>query len=128
MNKKERSIKALDAFIFQVKSNFPVSVGVTDDCNFCIIHLRDLKQTVKFDDVCKGCPFANRRGGSGCSIYDTYQELRYENPEDIDPYIISRVHQNLKAIRKVLISIPAERFTRKGWKYFEELKPLIFIK
>jgi hypothetical protein len=125
MNKKERSIKALDNFILEVGRNpETVSVGVAHNCAFCLIHLQ-VEQKIPYDAVCGGCPFANRRGNSGCQQFDTYKELRYETPPK---KILFRIFQNLRAIRDVLISIPAKRFTHKGWKYFEELEPLMFIK
>ena len=126
MNKKERSIKALENFTSQVRQNpETVIVGVADNCDFCKIHIQDVNVRIRLDSVCRGCPFANRRGNSGCQQFDAYKELRYEKPEDD---ILFRILQNLKVIRHVLISIPTKRFTVSGWKYFEELEPLMFIK
>ncbi len=129
MNKKERTEKAMEDFIHEVDQNpETVSVGVADNCAFCTIHLRkNLSGRVMLfmEDVCKGCPFANRRGASGCVLFDAYQELRFKKPKED---VLIRVRRNLKAIQEVLISIPAERFTFKGWKYFTELEPLMFIK
>ena len=126
MSKKERTVKAMKDFNREVAQNpETVSVGVADSCDFCIIHLRDLVPLQYVENGCRGCPFANRRGASGCIQFDAYRELRFEKPEDD---ILIRVRRNLKAIQEILISIPAERFTREGWKYFIELEPVMFIK
>jgi len=125
MNKKERTEKAMREFINEVEQNpETVSVGVADNCDFCIIHLRDLVPLQYVENGCRGCPFANRRGASGCTLFDAYKELRFEKPED---HILIRVLKNLKAIQKVLMAVPAKRFTREEWEYFIELEPLMFI-
>jgi len=126
MNKKERTVKAMREFIHEVEQNpETVSVGVADACDFCAIHLQGSTPLQYVENGCRGCPFANRRGASGCTLFDAYKELRYEKPED---HILIRVLKNLKAIQKVLISIPTKRFTVPGWKYFIELEPIMFIK
>lgn len=128
MSKKERTVKAMEDFILEVEQNpETVSIGVADDCEFCTVHVQGtfIGISIFMENICKGCPFANRRAASGCVTFDAYQELRYEKPED---HILIRVLKNLKEIQKVLISIPAERFTREGWAYFIELEPLMFIK
>ena len=127
MNKKKRTLKALLHFMLEVEQNpDTVSVGVTENCGFCIIHLSETQLHIGahllIDELCNGCPFANEDGNPGCAEFSTYRKLRFENPGDDVLFLVT---QNLKAILKVLISIPAERFTRKGWKYFKELKHLI---
>jgi len=109
MNKKQRTLKALDALIIDVKNN-DYEVRYSSTCKFCIIHYSIINS-----GECVGCPFASTYGDVGCFRFKLYSTLKNL---DATPATIAQ----LEAMRHALNTIPAERFTRKGWKYFTELE------
>jgi len=92
-------------------------------CPLCRIHG---VPSIIHANNCRGCPLANKEGAMGCDEFLSYQEaINYFNRS---LYLIipnnsfdkrAKFHEKLIPI---LEQIPAKRFTKKGWKYFEEVE------
>lgn len=78
---------------------------------------------------CRGCPLAYKNGTKGCGKFRTYRRAyarayeRYSFNLAFTPDVVTF---NARAaffdkIIPILEKIPAKRFTKKGWRYFDEL-------
>ncbi len=108
MNKKERTIKAHRQLAEKYRSGKGrfFEVGY---CSLCLIH--------RLDGKCHSCPLANECGRMGCCDFMSYDAAVYRrSPEAFE--LRAQFHEK---IIPILEKIPAERFTRKGWTYFNEL-------
>jgi hypothetical protein len=104
MTNKERYLKAV------VGTNS--ASGVISNCKFCIIskHYNNAFN-------CPPCPFADEYQCMGCEDARDILDSVYYWPS-------RRKYLNMRVI-KCLEQYPDEQFTKRGWKYFEELHSLI---
>lgn len=76
---------------------------------------------------CKGCPSANKRGGCDCDSQPTFRDwgeafdLRKEKQISYQMACKARKVMWEKAL-PILEKLPASRFTKAGFKFFEEIK------
>ena len=114
MNKKDRTIKALEAFKKQVAEDwYNVSVGDPNDCEFCTIHRSNSN-----DRYCRGCPFAHEDGDSDCARFRAYGYIQFKTDLEIREEALA----DLDNILIHLQFIEPKRFTKNGWTYFKELE------
>ncbi len=88
-------------------------------CPLCKLHTRTAL------DSCRGCPLARKCGDEGCYEFnsnDIAQEYHEEHEEKLEPNPAFEARAAFfDKIIPILEKIPASRFTKKGWKYFNEL-------
>lgn len=125
MNKKQRTIKATRELIKKYREVTPGNLRYSFDissCPLCKIHHPEY--------ICEGCPLANTDGDMGCTDFRSYAIARIarKDYDEIPSYSFSEVKKAFekraqfheKAL-EIYRGIPAERFTVKGWEYFDEL-------
>ena len=124
MTNKRKTISACRQLIKKYENvNKNTSFFKHAECPLCDIHYIWL-------DNCKGCPLANRNGTIGCPSFKTSRRVL----ELTEGFISSRrvINDELKKacqaradffkkIIPILENIKEERFTKEGWKYFNEL-------
>ena len=133
MTKKEQTIKAWKELIEKHKKPVGRRFFHTISCPLCTIRQHIFG--------CNGCPLSNRDGLIGCTDFASYKNLKNlsktERCEDgtmcfDSDYFCRQINEKLnEAFNKIVESlekylpvlekIPAERFTKEGWTYFEEL-------
>ena len=81
------------------------------DCPLCKITDR-----MKTAD-CTPCPLANKENFMGCLLFESYKDVMRR-----DGYkALTKRKEFWQKTIPILKNIPAKRFTKTGWKYFEEL-------
>lgn len=126
MTKKERTIKACRELAAKYREPEGKTFFSTVSCPLCDIH-------EGFYD-CIGCPLADDCGEDGCVEFTTYLEaaevarvngcFKIPTPESAKMPIQRAFDARAAFFDKIipiLEKIPASRFTRKGWEYFDEL-------
>ena len=112
MNKKDRTIKAHRQLAEKYRSGEGEFFAIVS-CSLCLIHASYGGRR----NGCCGCPLANENGNTGCFYFKSYMRAYdTKTPESFD--LRAQFHEK---IIPILEKIPAERFTRKGWTYFNEL-------
>ncbi|KKN88694.1 hypothetical protein LCGC14_0245850 [marine sediment metagenome] len=109
MNKKDRTIKAIEYLIVEYKAhNY---IPYITNCPLCILHRRH-----PFPKSCKGCPQACIEGGIGCILFDSYPKSPSSPTYQVAQDIRAAFHERLlKKIKR----LPPSRFTIRGWKYLK---------
>ena len=121
MSKKKRTIVAFKELAYKYKHPVDKIFFRTTYCPLCTIHQ---------EDKCYGCPLATKEGGRGCREFRTFKAadnamgykfivaewFYHEVKKEFDARAVF-FEKYLSVIEK----IPAERFTKNGWKFFEEL-------
>ncbi len=110
MTKKERTIKACRELAAKYRKPKGEVFFSYTECPLCSIPYNAL-----FDD-CEGCPLADEDGERGCGKFRTYREAYSGYPEAYEARAAF-----FDRIIPILEKIPASRFTKRGWKYFDEL-------
>ena len=127
MNKKQRTIKACKELARKDRNPRGETFFNADSCPLCPIH--------HGGSNCQGCPLARKGGLIGCYRFKTYieaKEAKVKFPDLSVTRVKSHQVKNIKStfnaratffdkIIPILERIPASRFTKKGWRYFEEL-------
>jgi len=113
MNKKQLTIRACQELAEKYRNPEGKEFFHSESCPLCPIHIS-----------CRGCPLQRKRGvGYGCVDFKTFKKA--SAAEAKSPLAQKRAF-NARArffdkIIPILEKIPAARFTKKGWTYFEEL-------
>ena len=123
--KKWRTIKACRELAAKYREPEGRCFFEIGHCSICDIHYKD----DNWDRKCVGCPLANECGGGGCGHFAsnyTAQEYLRSHQYNTDKIILTNPAFDARAaffdkIIPILDRIPAERFTKRGWKYFNEL-------
>ena len=123
MTNKDRTILACWKLAEKYRKPQGEKFFLPGSCPLCKIHDRF---------TCKGCPLATETGKSGCwqfksnikaqaflSKFDSLLNL-YPAKNKTSITFISRA-EFFEKIIPILEKIPAKRFTKKGWTYFNEL-------
>ncbi len=136
MNKKHRTIKAVETLIEKYEHPQGKSFFSVKSCPLCKIHNNYDNPTT----TCRGCPLVNPYGEDGCGdfvsfelanrIYfarvgDKYIDGHYP-PFPMDAKTPRTFMERAKFFRKYLPifkTLPDVVFTKKGWKYFIDLIP-----
>ena len=129
---KERTIKAFERIIRKYRDPLGRRFFAYPDCPLCSIHAYG--DIDGYEPVsCRGCPLADIDGRVGCTSFISYiyaytaikeslSGMRYVS--NVSASIKEAFDARAKFFEKylsVIKNIPAERFTREGWKYFDEL-------
>ncbi|KKM61140.1 hypothetical protein LCGC14_1534710 [marine sediment metagenome] len=112
MTKKERTIKACRELAAKYRE--PEGKGLffrRDSCPLCLIH------DPNYSAGCVGCPLADKGGDTGCIDFRTYKRANRCRTS----YSYNARAAFFDKIIPILEGIPASRFTKRGWKYFDEL-------
>ena len=128
MTKKEETIRAFEELSFKYRHPWGREFFDLDSCSLCKIHSGS-------GDECKGCPLADKDGNMGCGNFASFGEARMslnlinkglfntrfpskKNHPNVPDSFIAKA-QFFEKYLEVIKTIDAERFTNKGWKYFE---------
>lgn len=120
--KKQRTLKAVRDL--EEKYRFPDGQEFfnADFCALCHIHNTG---GVFYLSRCIGCPLAAEDGQPGCMDFSTYLEAKIAHKRiEVSPRARRTFNARadfFKKIYPILEAIPPERFTKRGWKYFNEL-------
>lgn len=113
MTKKERTIKACRELAAKYRNPEGKRFFHDEYCPLCIIHLCG----------CEGCPLANEDGALGCYYFNSAKAaMKMSKQTDCVPNPAFNARAAFfDRIIPILEKIPASRFTKNGWKYFDEL-------
>ena len=119
MTKKERTIQACRELAAKYRE--PEGKVFFDfcECSLCMIHGR----LARDNGDCLGCPMASsgKMTEWGCVDFTSYEEAASADLyNEKNPAFEVRAAFFDKII-PILEGIPTSRFTKKGWKYFNEL-------
>lgn len=128
MTKKERTIRACRELAAKYREPERKLFFIWEGCPLCYLH-KPGKAPV---ENCRGCPLASAKGtfGAGCFGFNTTKKaMKLVGQGHIglrDESVIVQKAFNARAaffdkIIPILEKIPAKRFTKKGWEYFNEL-------
>lgn len=111
MTKKERTIRACRELAAKYREPEGEKFFSYADCPLCLMHY-----------CCGGCPLANEDGFRGCGKFRTYQKaVQHSQYNQRACKTFNARAAFFDKIIPILEEIPASRFTKKGWKYFDEL-------
>ena len=130
MTKKEETVRAFEELSFKYRHPLEEEFYNEDSCPLCKIHNKD-------GEGCIGCPLADKDGNMGCGDFASFKSARMsvtsinkgvlntifpskKSHPNISDSFIARA-QFFEKYLEVIKTIDAERFTNKGWKYFEEI-------
>ena len=128
MINKRITIRAFEELSYKYRHPWGREFFNEDSCPLCKIHIKD-------EEGCRGCPLAYRNGIGGCGLFKSYGKARRnlieinksgynrrfplkEQYPNVPDSFIARA-QFFEKYVKIIKKIDAERFTNKGWKYFE---------
>ena len=128
MTIKEETIRAFEELSFKYRHPWKEEFFDEDSCPLCKIH-----SDIVYE--CKGCPLADKDGNIGCEDFVSFEEARMslnsinkglfntrfpskKSHPNVPDSFIARA-QFFEKYLEVIKTIDAERFTNKGWKYFE---------
>lgn len=118
MTKKERTIKACRELAAKYRDPEERGFFMHITCTLCrIFKVRWLFWRWRYSPNCKGCPLARETGGMGCGSFKTYRAASLSRSRDA----FEARAAFFDKIIPILEGIPASRFTKRGWKYFDEL-------
>ncbi len=112
MTKKERTIKACRELAAKYREPKGETFFCDEHCPLCSIHYFPNR------GVCFGCPLAKQYSTVGCSHFSTYQSA---NKVSAPPEAFNARAAFFDKIIPILEKIPASRFTKRGWEYFDML-------
>lgn len=119
MTKKERTIKACRQLAAKYREPEGKVFFILESCPLCKLH------TLGACDNCQGCPLAKENGNEGCYEFDSNdiaQGYYEEHDEKLEPNPAFEARAAFfDRIIPILEGIPASRFTKKDWKYFDML-------
>ena len=130
-SKKKLTIKACEELVKKYRNPDGKVFFYTATCPLCPIHYNPR--------TCEGCPLASKDGCIGCTEFDSYQQalksqkgttavtghvyiafLDEASMKDIKEAFENRA-KFFEKIIPILKKVDKKRFTRDGWKYFDEL-------
>ena len=139
MIKKEETIRAFEELSFKYRHPWEEEFFNEDSCPLCKIHIN---KDNKDEKGCRGCPLADTDGHGGCALTESYKEARISlitiNISEYNKRFPSKmVYLNVpdsfiaralffEKYLEVIKKINAERFTIKGWTFFEEIERIIY--
>ena len=117
MTKKERTIKACRELAAKYRAPEGKTFFALEVCPLCTVHADTVNE-------CHGCPLALMDGDEGCYQFNS-NERAFDYYEETD-IIAPNPAFNARAaffdkIIPILEGIPASRFTKRGWRYFDML-------
>ena len=127
MTNKEKTLIAIDELIKKYKETKLEHLSTTPTaCPLCIIHRgRDI---INFSSNCKGCPLVDNKGSMGCIEFKSFknlenimEEFKYYSENDLIYDAIQNRINFWNYAKPLIEKHPNEHFTKKGWKYFNEL-------
>ncbi len=143
MTKKERTIKGIVELINRYEHPHGKTFFTEKSCPLCKIHKKQFTflNGVPKMSICKGCPMASLSGGMGCintasytdanswminhrevtAINENWVYNKANGDAPIEFHVRALFHMKMLAIIRQL---PSSRFTRNGWRYFQELLPI----
>ena len=127
MTKKEKTIKACKEMIFRYRNPLNYDFFKEKYCPLCKVHLTKINAI-----YCKGCPLADILGQTGCIYFRSFHHARNAHSSFSILYTSDAIDRWKEAalrraeffekIIPILEKIPEKRFTKNGWRYFDEIK------
>ncbi len=122
LTKKQQTINAHRALIKKYRNPVGQVFCTTSSCKLCLVHDHINKD-------CYGCPMSLEKGLMGCMDFQSYQNLGNIKYTTLITKIPNKYQQEKLELRAqfhekiipILEKIPAKRFTKRGWTYFDEL-------
>jgi len=128
--KKQRTIRACRELARKYRDPQGEYFFTYDDCLLCKIHF--FRNFIDSKNNCLGCPLANKDGKKGCIEFKSFNKAykKFNEISSLSTFFYEDLKTPKEFIKRaeffekiipILERIPAERFTKKGWRYFDEL-------